>query len=68
VQNVVIATIDGATPGVDGIAELGFANRADMEQRMYDSPEGRDAIAADAARFIDVPAGWRVVPTPARTM
>jgi len=65
VQNVVIGTIDGATPGVDGIAELGFASRADLEQRMYDSPRGREVIAADVARFIDIAAGWRVLTRPA---
>ena len=65
VQNLVTGTITPGAPEVDGVAELGFASRADLEQRMYDSPRGRDVIAADVARFIDVPAGWRVLTTPA---
>src|SRR5436309_2518445 len=44
VQNLVTGTVTPGAPEVDGIAELGFASRADMEQRMYDSPRGRDVI------------------------
>jgi uncharacterized protein (TIGR02118 family) len=60
VQNIVIQPTGDADP-IDGIVELGFASVDDLEQRMYDSDEGRAAVAADVRTFIDVGAGWRVV-------
>jgi hypothetical protein len=57
VQNIVVEP-DSA---IDGIVELGFATLDDLEQRMYDSDEGRAVIAADVRTFIDVAAGSRVV-------
>jgi uncharacterized protein (TIGR02118 family) len=43
------------TPGggqVDGISELYFRTRADFDERLFDSDAGRDALFADAAKFI----------------
>jgi uncharacterized protein (TIGR02118 family) len=61
VQNVVIAPLTDGTPDIDGIAELSFASIDDMRARLYDSEEGKAAIAADIGRFIDLPAGSRVL-------
>jgi uncharacterized protein (TIGR02118 family) len=51
-QNVVrrAYTPGGAT--IDGIAELRFRTRRDLEERFYDSDAGRLAIRADVAQFI----------------
>ena len=43
------------TPGgrtIDGIAELTFASRADLDERFYDSDEGKRIIGDDVVRFI----------------
>jgi uncharacterized protein (TIGR02118 family) len=61
VQNVVVETLTPGAPEVDGIAELGFATLDDFRERMYDSPEGREIIAADVRTFLDVGAGWRML-------
>jgi len=61
VQNVVVHTLTPDTPDVDGIAELGFASLDDFRERMYDTPEGKETIAADVREFIDVTAGWRML-------
>jgi uncharacterized protein (TIGR02118 family) len=61
VQNVVVARLTDDAPDIDGIAELSFASVADMRERMFDSDEGRDVIAADVATFIDLAAGSRIV-------
>jgi uncharacterized protein (TIGR02118 family) len=61
VQNVVVEALTPGAPAVDGIAELGFRSLADLRERMYDSPAGQTAIAADVRAFIDVPAGWRML-------
>ena len=45
---------------VDGVAELGFASREDMEQRVYDSEDGKRVIRDDVNRFIQPRAGTRV--------
>jgi hypothetical protein len=47
----------------DGIAELGLADGAPM----YGDDEGRDAVGADLATFLDVPRGWRLLTRPFRT-
>jgi uncharacterized protein (TIGR02118 family) len=65
VQNVVVEKLTPDAPDVDGIAELGFASLEDFRERMYDSDEGREVIAADVRRFIDVAAGWRMLGRPA---
>ena len=61
VQNVVIAPLTDDAPDIDGIAELSFASVDDMKTRLYDSDEGKAAIAADVAKFIDLAAGSRVL-------
>jgi uncharacterized protein (TIGR02118 family) len=63
VQNVVVEKLTPDAPDVDGIAELGFASLEDFRERMYDSAEGRDIIAADVREFIDLAAGWRMLAT-----
>ncbi len=61
VQNIVVENISPAAPEVDGIAELGFRSLKDVHQRMYDSPAGAEIIRRDIQRFLDVPAGWRML-------
>jgi uncharacterized protein (TIGR02118 family) len=61
VQNVVLEAITPGAPEVDGIAELGFRTIHDVRHRMYDSPAGAEIIRRDIARFLDVPAGWRML-------
>jgi uncharacterized protein (TIGR02118 family) len=61
VQNVVLEALTPGARAVDGVAELGVARERDFDERMYDSPEGRQAIWADVRRFLDVDRGWRVV-------
>src|SRR6266545_3410802 len=38
----------------------------DVHQRMYDSPGGAEIIRRDIQRFLDVPAGWRMLAQRAR--
>ena len=61
VQNVLPEPLTPETPPCDGIVELSFKEPADMLERMYDSPEGREVIDRDVATFLDVSAGWRIV-------
>lgn len=61
VQNVVVEGLTPGAPEVDGIAELHFRAYDDLLHRMYDSEEGRDRVQADVRRFIDMPAGWRIL-------
>ncbi|MDQ3146540.1 MAG: EthD family reductase [Actinomycetota bacterium] len=61
VQNVVVAALTPGAGDLDGVAELGFGDERDLHERRYDSPEGRAAVGRDVARFIDVPAGERLV-------
>ncbi len=51
-QNVVRRAYTPGGAGVDGIAQLRFRTRADLEERFYDSDEGKAIIRADVARFI----------------
>lgn len=51
-QNVVRSTYTPGGAGIDGVAELAFASRADFEERFYDSDEGKAIIRADVAQFI----------------
>jgi len=66
VQNVVVHQLTPDAPAVDGIAELGFASIDDLRERMYDSPAGKEIIAADVREFIDVAAGWRMLARPSQ--
>jgi uncharacterized protein (TIGR02118 family) len=43
-----------ATP-LDGLALLHFSDTPSFRERFHDSPAGRDAIAADTQRFLDLP-------------
>jgi uncharacterized protein (TIGR02118 family) len=63
VQNVVVEALTPDAPDIDGIAELHFGTYDDLVTRMYDSDEGRAVVKADVRRFIDAPAGWRMVGT-----
>ena len=51
-QNVVRSTYTPGGAGIDGVAELQFATRADFDDRFYDSDEGKAVIRADVAQFI----------------
>jgi uncharacterized protein (TIGR02118 family) len=61
VQNVVVEKLTPNAPDVDGIAELGFRTMHDVHHRSYDSPAGAAIIRRDIQRFLDVPAGWRML-------
>jgi uncharacterized protein (TIGR02118 family) len=61
VQNVVVEKLTPDAPDVDGIAELGFRTTHDVYHRSYDSPAGAAIIRRDIQRFLDVPAGWRML-------
>ncbi len=61
VQNVVVEPLTDRTPELDGVAELHFRTYADLQHRMYDSDEGKEIIRADVRRFLDAPAGWRML-------
>jgi uncharacterized protein (TIGR02118 family) len=61
VQNIVVENVTPDAPEVDGVAELGFRTLRDVHQRMYDSPAGAEIIRRDVRRFLDVPAGWRML-------
>ena len=37
----------------DGFALCGFGSDADLKERFFDGPEGREAITADVAKFAD---------------
>lgn len=58
-QCVVVASLvpDACDVGdeVDGVALLGFATRADLDDRFYDSEEGRRVIGEDVRRFMAGP-------------
>jgi uncharacterized protein (TIGR02118 family) len=61
VQNVVTSRSgEGADPKLDGVAELHFATVDDLVERMYDTDESVEAIAADVARFIGGARGYLV--------
>jgi uncharacterized protein (TIGR02118 family) len=61
VQNVVVEKLTPDAPDVDGIAELSFRTMHDVYNRSYDSPAGAAIIRRDIQRFLDVPAGWRML-------
>lgn len=47
--------LTAGAPAVDGFALLHFPDAEAYRERFYDAPAGRDAIAADAQRFLDLP-------------
>lgn len=61
IQRVVLEQLTPDTPAADGISSLAYANEDDRRDRQYDSEEGRDAIQADVAGFLDVAAGRRAL-------
>jgi uncharacterized protein (TIGR02118 family) len=54
-QLVVEAALTPSASPLDGIALLHFPSEAAFRDRFYDGPAGRAAIAADTARFLDLP-------------
>jgi uncharacterized protein (TIGR02118 family) len=52
VTNVVDERLSSTGDDLDGIAELHFASEADLRERLFDSPEGEQAVRDDIARFI----------------
>jgi uncharacterized protein (TIGR02118 family) len=51
-QNVVRRAYTPGGANIDGIAELRYRTRADLENRRYDSEAGKAIIRADVAEFI----------------
>ena len=66
-QYVVDETLTAETPEIDGIAVLGFATRADFDDRFFDSDAGRAEIMDDVARFMDRPGRETTLVGPAAT-
>ena len=60
VQHVITEALTPDAPAFDGMAELGFATRADLRDRLYDSDEGRAVVSADVATFLDLREGRRL--------
>ena len=52
VQNGVIKALTPDAPVAHGIAELHFPTRDDLEERFYDSDQGRAAIEADVSTLV----------------
>lgn len=52
VQNGVVSALTPGSPVVHGIAELHFPTLQDLEQRMYESEAGREAIREDVAGLV----------------
>jgi hypothetical protein len=52
IQNGVIESLTPGAPVVHGIAELSFPTLEDLEQRMYGSEEGRQAIGREASVLV----------------
>jgi uncharacterized protein (TIGR02118 family) len=56
-QNVVRRAFTPGGADIDGIAELCFRSRDDLENRFFDSDEGADIIMADVKKFMAKPRG-----------
>jgi uncharacterized protein (TIGR02118 family) len=54
-QNVVRRAYAPGGAAIDGVAELHFRTRTDLEERFFDSDEGRAVILADVRRFMSRP-------------
>lgn len=61
VQNVLVESLTADAPAIDGVAELSYRSHEDWRDRKYDSPDGREVIAADIATFMDAPASWHLL-------
>jgi uncharacterized protein (TIGR02118 family) len=53
-QNAVLAVETAGSPELDGLAVIGFPSAEECARRLYDSPDGRAAIFADLATFLDL--------------
>jgi len=67
-QAVVTRPVTPGGAGVDGIARLGFASRADFETRFYDSEDGKQVIRTDVERFLAPPGGTTTLVGPPRAV
>jgi uncharacterized protein (TIGR02118 family) len=54
-QNVVRRAYAPGGDSIDGVAELHFRTRTDLDERFFDSDEGRAVILADVRRFMSRP-------------
>jgi hypothetical protein len=56
-QLIIDAPLTPGAPTWDGVGLLSFASAADYTERIFDGPEGQQAIYEDVARFLDLEAG-----------
>ncbi len=54
VQNDVELALTPGAPGFNGVAVLYFPALADLEQRLYDTPQNAEVIAADVKSFVNL--------------
>jgi hypothetical protein len=54
VQNDIEQALTPAAPGYTGVAVLYFPTLQDLEQRLYDTPQNAEVIAADVKSFVDL--------------
>lgn len=54
VRNVIEQALTPGAPAYNGVAVLYFPTQEDLEQRLYDSPKGAEAIAADVRGFVNL--------------
>lgn len=54
VQNYVELGLTPGAPGYNGVAMLYFPTLADLEQRLYDTAQNAEVIAADVKSFVDL--------------
>ena len=52
VRHWVEEALPGGAPSFRGIGMIGFRNQEDLEQRLFDSPEGVAEVVADTAKFV----------------
>jgi hypothetical protein len=54
VQNYVEQALTPGAPGYNGVAVLYFPTLQDLEQRLYDTPQNAEVIAADVKSFVNL--------------
>jgi hypothetical protein len=54
VQNDIEQALTPGAPGYSGVAVLYFPTLQDLEQRLYDTPQNAEVIAADVKSFVDL--------------
>jgi EthD domain-containing protein len=54
VQNYIEQAVTAGAPGYTGVALLYFPTLHDLEQRLYDTPQNAEIIAADVKSFVDL--------------